>query len=95
MTDRTHRVIRMFCDHGAEWPLWEDGMVTPQELGLTPALTWKLRAWADVYLEHMRPGQNWLVSKERDDAWFAEGRRLGEHLARELQGVAAVDYTGV
>lgn len=70
-------------------------MVTPQELGLTPALPRKLQACAHLHLEHMRPGQNWLVLEKRDNAWCTEGRRLGERLARELQGVAAVDYTGV
>ena len=70
-------------------------MVTPQELGLTPALTGKLQAWAHVHLEHMRPGQNWLVLRKRDNAWCTEGRRLGERPASEQQGVAAVDYTGV
>ncbi|MFP7760219.1 hypothetical protein [Marisediminicola sp. LYQ134] len=89
------RAIEMFCDYDAEWPLWEIGMVTPQSLRLSPSLTRKLRVWTDYHLEHARPDQGWLVSNERDAEWSAEGERLSEHLAREMQGVASIKYTGI
>ncbi|TDN41884.1 hypothetical protein EDF64_11573 [Curtobacterium flaccumfaciens] len=88
------RRIDMFCDYEAEWPLWDGGMITPSSLGLSTALTLKLRVWTDYYLEHARVNQGWLVSKDRDAEWYAEGRRLSEHLARELNDKVEIHYTG-
>jgi hypothetical protein len=94
MVDSERRRINMFCDYEVQGPLWDGGMLTPSSLGLSPGLTSKLRAWTDYYLDHARMNQPWLVSKERDAEWYAEGQRLSEHLARELGGKVEVHYTG-
>jgi hypothetical protein len=85
----------MFCDYGAEWPLWDVGMVDPVALGLSPALVGRLRVWTDFYLDHARPDRGWLVSNERDFVWLEEGRRLSRHIERELGGAVVVEYTGL
>jgi hypothetical protein len=84
----------MFCDYGAEWPLWDDGMITPESLGLSPALTQRLRAWTDYYLAHATSDRNWLVSSQQDAVWSADGKRLSDHMNRELRGAAYVRYLG-
>lgn len=86
--------IRMFCDYGAEWPLWETGMITPESLGLSPALTKRLRAWTDYYLAHATSDRNWLVTSQQDAAWYADGKRPSDHMNRELRGTAHVLYIG-
>lgn len=95
MSDETteKREIRMFCDYSAEWPVWaEDGLTSPERLGLSPALAEKLRVWNEYFQANAHWDKNYLVSKESDALWAAEGRRLAEHLQRELGPDVTVVY---
>lgn len=37
-------------DYSAQWPLWaEDGMIGPDDLGLSPPLAADLKAWQELF----------------------------------------------
>ncbi|WP_144720332.1 hypothetical protein [Agrococcus jejuensis] len=83
------RVIRMFVDWGARWPLWEThgepNMPTPSDLGLSAALGDALHAWSETWQD--RP---WDAALPDEAAWIAEGGRLHAALQQELVGIAEV-----
>jgi hypothetical protein len=81
------RVIRLFCDHGREWPLWESFSagytLDAADLGLSAGLSERLHAWNDEYLRNALDG-------DLGPQWITEGRRLHALLQGELAGIAEV-----
>ncbi|KQQ05927.1 MULTISPECIES: hypothetical protein [unclassified Rathayibacter] len=77
------RVIRLFCDHGAEWPLWESFTAeynrTPDELGLSEPLGDRLHAWVSEHRDASGGGDH-----------VAEGWRLHALLQDEVGSFAEV-----
>lgn len=77
------RVIRLFCDHGVDWPLWESFTAeytrTPDELGLSASLRDRLHAWNEDY-------QRESVGPQ----WREEGLRLHALLQDEVASFAEV-----
>jgi hypothetical protein len=91
MAKVSRRVIRIFCDSGAEWPLWEHGLMFPEDYGLSAEVTSRLRDWNDYFQEHDSGGK-WLVSRESDSAWLERGRCLGLDVEAEVGAFAEVRF---
>lgn len=46
-------------DYTAEWPLWDGGMVTPSDLGLSDGLAAELQAWQRFFDAHFHWDGGW------------------------------------
>jgi GNAT superfamily N-acetyltransferase len=91
------RIIRLFPDHGRDFPLWEDGSRTwdvgytmaPEDYGLSAGLSQSLRDWQSSWEAHADPFAGWDSPAHRD-AWIREGRRLADRLRVEVSAFADV-----
>jgi hypothetical protein len=81
------RVIRLFPEYAAEWPLWESGgdkyLLEPADLGLSDALTGELRRWTDFWSEHLHFDELWDSAENRDE-WARWGDRIAEDLRFQI-----------
>lgn len=95
MTHPSHheRVVRVFHDWGAEWPLWESGdkyAMEPSDYNLSDPLTELLQECGQMFYAYNMPFDGW--SSRRQEEIYLEKMRLAvEQLRKELAGVAAVD----
>ena len=82
------RVVRLFCEHFADWPLWD-------EAGGSDAASWPqldartveaLEAWVAHWNRHFDWESGWDGGREGDARRHhaAEGERLRELIARQL-----------
>ena len=72
-------VIRLMNDYGADWPLWEDGLLPEGEPAVPPELERRLLAGADGF-GRSRWETGWDTVAERD-----HHVREGESLLADLQ----------
>ncbi|MFJ3394367.1 hypothetical protein [Leifsonia aquatica] len=80
------RDVRLFPDWGHRWPLWEAEPgpdMSPEDYGLSPGLTVRMRRWYDEWFDHFNPGGGW-DDPDLGRAWLAEGGRLAHDLRVEL-----------
>ena len=70
--------VRVFCDWGADTPLWLDGAIDPESLGITEPLASRLRQWRRAW--DGPPVEERLPT---EDSFLLEGWRL-VHLLNEL-----------
>lgn len=80
----TPRVVRLSCEHGSPWPLWDedgsnDAADWPQ---LDPRVLAALEGWVAHWYRHFDWERGWDAGTWRDHA--AEGQRLGALLAQRL-----------
>jgi len=93
--DNDRREVRLFPDWGHRWPLWEVGHGTemsPEDYGLSPGLTKRLRRWYDTWYRETDPGDTWN-DPQLYQKWQEEGARLAEDLETELGDGFIVKYT--
>lgn len=87
----SNRVLRIFCDYGAEWPLWEAGLQTPDDYGLSEKLSSKLAAWNDDFQKHMHWDRGWSQGFD-EKAWSSTGGQLARDVQREVGDAIFVHY---
>lgn len=75
--------MRIFCDYGAEWPLWEMGLQSPEDYGLSEELSSKLSAWNDQFQEHLHWEHGWSEGFD-ENKWVASGRQLASEVQEEV-----------
>lgn len=86
--------IRLMADYDC-WPTWDDETsrnIDPTSLPITRRLAEQLAAWAaryDASLDRSDPPSSRLPDPQH---FVADGRLLAELLARELAGIASVQY---
>ncbi|RKS18071.1 hypothetical protein DFO58_2428 [Arthrobacter sp. AG1021] len=85
------RVLRIFCDYGAEWPLWECGMQIPEDYGLSDALCVRLSQWNGQFQQHMHWDRGWSTGFD-ERRWIQDGRQLARDVQREVGTAIHVDY---
>lgn len=85
------RLLRIFCDYGAEWPLWENGMQAPEDYGLSDALSDKLAAWNHQFQDNMHWELGWRAGFDTE-AWERTGRRLARDTQRETRDMIRIRY---
>lgn len=88
--------IRIFPDHGPEWPLWDvdfDTTACPNDYGLSKRLSDRLLCWkgiwqerADFYLKSSGTWPTWWLP----EGWFVEGYVLACETAEEAWHVGDV-----
>lgn len=89
--DGEKREVRLFPDWGHPWPLWESDAgpdMSPQDYGLSPGLTKRLRRWYDTWYRETEPGEPW-----RDRALHRRWREEGDRLAEDLQTELGDDFS--
>lgn len=64
-------VVRLFADYSSPWPLWSGagggGALDPAELGLSPELSERLRAWVTHWSTHQDAISGWEPPSARED----------------------------
>ncbi|MEX5720012.1 hypothetical protein [Geodermatophilus maliterrae] len=88
--------VKLMPDYGAAWPLWGGGgMCDAEELGLSPALAARLRAWQDLFDEHFSYDGGW-DGPSAQERFATLARQLVRDLEAELPGTTVVldDWTG-
>lgn len=85
------RTIRLFPDYGAEWPLWEEGLKSPDDYGLSPELNDALRCWVDYWEANFHHLRGWHDGSRRDD-WIAQGNEIANRLRDEVGVRFVVEY---
>ena len=88
----SNRVLRIFCDYGAEWPLWEEGLQVPEDYGLSETLSSRLTAWNDEFQQHMHWDRGWPQGFD-EKTWNATGKRLARDVQREVGEEILVLYS--
>lgn len=88
---QTNRVLRIFCDYGAPWPLWEEGLQTPQDYGLPEQLSSRLAAWNDDSQTHMHWDRGWLPGVD-EKVWSLTGKQLAREVQLEVGDAILVHY---
>lgn len=91
------RVIRMFCDYGRRYPLWESSTptwdvgytTTPETYGLSPELAEDLEGWQAFFESHGDPFEGW-DSDANLQKWLRDGAWLADRLQAEVQSFADV-----
>ena len=85
------RLLRIFCDYGAEWPLWEHGMQVPEDYALSDALSARVSQWNDQFQENMHWDRGWSMGFD-EQQWMQAGLRLTKDVQRELSSPISVRY---
>ncbi|MFR0637526.1 hypothetical protein ACPROK_06120 [Glutamicibacter soli] len=85
------RLLRIFCDYGAEWPLWECGMQVPEDYGLSDTLCARLSQWNTQFQEHMHWDHGWRMGFDVR-RWTQTGHRLAKDVQREVGPSITVRY---
>lgn len=85
------RVLRIFCDYSAEWPLWEAGLQAAEDYGLSAELSGKLSAWNEDFQEHMHWEHGWSAGFD-ENKWNERGRQLALEVQREVGEEILVVY---
>ncbi len=76
-------------EHGADWPLWtEQGLISAEDLRLSPDLCGQLRAWSSEYGWHMGHDYEW--DQDFDHVAFD---RTGDALAAAVAMELGSDYS--
>lgn len=86
------RVVRFFPDHGHRWPLWDSAVgytATPEDFGLSSALTRDLRQWYDEWEVAVGPAEPW-ADPVAERNWEERGDLLALRLAEEVWDFAIV-----
>lgn len=83
------RRIRMWNEWGHPWPLWEDGPVSPDDLGIDEPLSARLRAWHARWEQLQDPVIGWVEPTAQDE-WEAQGDDLFNELQHETRGGATI-----
>lgn len=91
MAHTPSRVIRVFPDYGADWPLWEDGLMFPDDYALSTELTAELRDWVDFWEANFHHLSGWNEPALRA-GWIASGREITERLRAEVGADIEVEY---
>lgn len=82
-TTSSPRVVRLMADYAAD-PVWfDEGMVSLEELPISPRLRTALRAWAREWELIFGPAFE-VREKDRYRQWLQAGRRLALDLLRDL-----------
>ena len=78
------RVVRLFCEHFADWPLWDDegGNDAADWPQLDAPTVAALEAWVAHWNRHLDWERGWDAGAWRDHA--AEGERLQQLVSRQL-----------
>lgn len=79
----TLHTVRMFPDHGRDWPLWDERCgytVAPDAYGLSFELIRGLCEWATSWNRFFDINAGWPSARVEEE-WRAEGVRLAEELA--------------
>lgn len=76
--------VKLMSEYGAESPIWtSDGMVSPEDVGLSAPLSADLLEWQDHFERHFHHDTGWNSEPSRE--WYAEeAERLSQAVAREL-----------
>lgn len=53
-------------EYGADWPLWSDGMTTPEEPGPSPVLVAGLHDWQDLFDREFHWDTGWRTGDAQD-----------------------------
>lgn len=89
--DVSNRVLKIFCDYGAEWPLWEHGLQYPSDYGLSESLSNRLAKWNDEFQQHMHWDRGWAPGFD-EDAWTETGKKLAHDVQQEVGDRIVVHY---
>jgi len=93
---RSRRVIRVYPDYSATWPLWEstaeNNTPTPADLGLSSELEADIRRWFDFWEVHFHWERGW-DSDESQLQSAAAGKQFVAQLRKEVASFADVDDT--
>ncbi|MDR7357187.1 hypothetical protein [Paeniglutamicibacter sulfureus] len=87
----SNRVLRIFCDYDAEWPLWEFGLQSAEDYGLSEELSSKLSAWNEDFQVHMHWERGWSEGFG-ENKWNETGRQLALEVQREVGEEILVVY---
>ncbi|MDQ0093554.1 hypothetical protein J2T21_001421 [Paeniglutamicibacter psychrophenolicus] len=86
----SNRVLRIFCDYDAEWPLWETGLQCPEDYGLSEELSSRLASWNEDFQQHMHWERGWAEGFDVHE-WNDSGRQIAQEVQREVgEGVLVV-----
>ena len=85
------RELRIFCDYGAEWPLWEIGMICPEDYGISQPLAARLAKWNEQFQENLHWEKGWQNGFD-DAGWNRRGQELARDVQREVGGEVNVVY---
>lgn len=92
--NRSRRVIRVFADYGADWPLWEpaaeNNTPTPTDLGLSSELEADIRRWFDFWETHFHWERGW-DSRESERQSATAGHKFVDELRKEVASFADID----
>ncbi|QIM16025.1 hypothetical protein G7067_05710 [Leucobacter insecticola] len=90
------RKLRVFPDHGRDWPLWDDSeqyTVCPSDYGLSAQLTDRLRLWMDEWIAlanaALRSDDQYEGAKV-SSSWFDLGDEITREIAIEVWNTADV-----
>lgn len=89
----SRRVIRVYPDYAAIWPLWEPAAAnntpTPADLGLSSELEADIRSWLDFWEIHFHWEKGWdSHASELQSA--ASGQKFVAQLRKEVAPFADV-----
>ena len=79
----------MWNEWGHPWPLWENGPISPEELGLSARLADGLRDWRARWEELQSATIAWTEPGSREK-WEEWGDTLFDELQEETQGSATI-----
>jgi hypothetical protein len=90
--------IKLMPDYHC-WPLWHHdgviGNIDPDELGISRALSERMKIWSDTYDSHLAlsnpASTTW--TKDEESEFDAEGRRIALLLAEEVGTAFDVYYS--
>ncbi len=74
----------MFPDYGADLPLWGQGLLSVDSVGLSEGLISDLRAWVREWEAGNPPMLPSLWSDRQRTEWKQRGYRLAAHVQAEL-----------
>ena len=83
------------------WPLWDadtGDALAPEEIGLAPALTARIRAWDEPFQAIFDPGDPFSATfpdLETERAWVHEGNAVAAELVRQWPGRVDVRISGL
>ncbi|MGH3326752.1 MAG: hypothetical protein ACRDPT_02960 [Streptomycetales bacterium] len=70
-------------DYGADWPLWEGGMIGPEDLDLSAGLAADLKAWQDLFEDYFHWESGWRTP-EAKERYARDADTLLNRLREEL-----------
>lgn len=82
--------VQLMCDHGADWPLWDEGGTGPEDWPkLSEPLRQALLAWSKYWYDNYDHRRGWTDGTQA--AFARDGHRLKKELQRQLGGEFKVE----